>query len=114
MISPRTKTKWLAYWQKHLGDHQSRLDNPEAHRTICPDISKEMAAARIIDAIEKLKMDEIANAAYWNAVETLIDCEPAFTTAGFYDLVPRQGGPTLGKICTMIYYPDATEEKLGP
>lgn len=114
MISPRTKTEWLAYWQRHLDDHQSRLDNPEAHRTICLDISREMAAAQIIDPIERLEMDEIANAAYWHAVEMLIDCEPAFITAGVYDLVPRHGGPTLGKICTMIYYPDSTEETLGP
>ncbi|MGY2171536.1 hypothetical protein [Pseudomonas gingeri] len=114
MINPRTKTEWLAYWQRHLDDHQSRLDNPEAHRIICLDISREMAAAQIIDPIEKLEMDEIANASYWHAVETLIDCEPVFMTAGFYDVVPRHEGPVLGKISTMIYYPDATEEKLGP
>ncbi|KPA89376.1 hypothetical protein PF66_04228 [Pseudomonas asplenii] len=114
MINPRTKTEWLAYWQQHLDNHQSRLDNPEAHRIICLDISREMAAAQIIDPLEKLEMDEIANAAYWHAVETLIDCEPAFMTAGFYDLVPRHGGPAIGKISTMIYYPDATEEELGP
>ncbi|WP_419735658.1 hypothetical protein [Pseudomonas sp. COR18] len=72
-----------------------------------------MAATQIIDQIEKLEMDEIANAVYWHAVETLIDCEPAFMTAGFYDVVPRHGGPALGKISTMIYYPDATEDEFG-
>ena len=68
------KTEWMAKWRQHLDDHEFRMENPEAHRAICRSKSDDMLAAGAIDQMEKLEMDELANAAYWHAVETLIDC----------------------------------------
>ena len=100
------RTEWMAKWRQHLDDHEFRMENPEAHRTICRAKSDEMLAAGAIDQMEKLEMDELANAAYWHAVETLIDCEPGLLAWGFYDLVPRAGGPRIGKLNGRIYFPE--------
>ena len=74
------------------------MANPEAHRTICRANSDDTLAAGAIDQMEKLEMDELANAAYWHAVETLIDCEPGLLAWGLYDLMPRTGGPRIGTL----------------
>ena len=53
---------------------------PEAHRNICFALSKDMVEAQIIDQTEKWEMDELVNAAYWHAVETLNSYGQAFMT----------------------------------
>ncbi|AZC27338.1 hypothetical protein [Pseudomonas sessilinigenes] len=80
-------------WRRYLDDHDSRFNYPEMHRSMCRLISQDMLDELIISAAEKFELDEIANAAYWHAVETLIDCEPDFMPSGFYDLIARDGDP---------------------
>lgn len=113
MNNPHSKTEWLAQWHRYLDDHETRMACPEAYRRICLALSKDMADAQIIDQAEKLEMDELVNAAYWHAVETLIDCEPEFLSSGFYDVLPQHGGPCIGKLNGRVYYPDAVPGSWG-
>ncbi|WMN19845.1 hypothetical protein QL104_10660 [Pseudomonas piscis] len=59
---------------------------------------------KIISIAEKFELDEIADAAYWHTVETLIDCEPDFIPSAFYDLVARDGNPSIGRISSGLFY----------
>lgn len=102
---PGAKAERLARWRRHLDDQESRFNNPEVHRGMCRLISQDMLNEQIISAAEKFELDELADAAYWHAVETLIDCEPDFMSSGFYDLVARDGGPSIGKLSGTLYYP---------
>ncbi|WP_414159898.1 hypothetical protein ACMGG8_15755 [Pseudomonas sp. BNK-45] len=86
------------------------MSYPEAYRQGCLAISQDMADAKVIDQAQKLDLDEFANAAYWHAVETLIDCEPEFMSSAFYDLLPQRGGPRLGTLSGRIYYPEGSTE----
>ncbi|WMN15585.1 hypothetical protein QL104_19710 [Pseudomonas piscis] len=100
-----TKAERMAQWRRYLDDQESRFNNPEVHRSMCRLLSQDMLDERIISAAEKFELDELADSAYWHAVETLIDCEPDFMSSGFYDLVARDGGPSIGKLSGTLYYP---------
>ena len=107
-MNTSSKAEWLTHWRRSLDDHELRMSYPEAYRQTCLAISQDMADARVIDQAQKLDLDEIANAAYWHAVETLIDCEPEFISSAFYDLIPRHGGPRLGTFSGRTYYPEGS------
>lgn len=92
--------------RQHLDEYELRGANPETHRTICSANSGDILDTDAIDRMEKLEIDELANAAYWHAVETLIDWEPGVLAWGFYDLMPRVGGPRIGKLNGSIYFPE--------
>ena len=66
------KKEWLAKWRRILDDNASRIDNPEAHRMMCRWETRDMLEAGVIDEMEKFEMDELADAAYWHAVEELL------------------------------------------
>ncbi|AZC17602.1 hypothetical protein C4K40_2213 [Pseudomonas sp. CMR5c] len=71
---------------------------------MCRIISQDMLSEQIISAAEKFELDELADAAYWHAVETLIDCEQGFMPSAFYDLVARDGGPSIGRLSSGLFY----------
>ncbi len=100
-----SKAERLAHWRRYLDDQESRFNHPETHRSMCRLISQDMLDEQIISAAEKFELDELADSAYWHAVETLIDCEPDFMLSAFYDLVARDGGPTIGRLSGNLYYP---------
>ncbi|WP_085065965.1 hypothetical protein [Pseudomonas piscis] len=102
---PGAKAERMAQWRRHLDDHDSRFNNPEVHRSMCRLISQDMLSEQVISAVEKLELDELADAAYWHAVETLIDCEPGFMPSAFYDIVARDGEPSIGRLSSGLYYP---------
>ncbi|QIH07180.1 MULTISPECIES: hypothetical protein [unclassified Pseudomonas] len=104
------KAERMAHWRRYLDDHDSRFNYPEVHRSMCRLISQDMLNEQIISAAEKFELDEIADAAYWHAVETLIDCEPDFMPSGFYDLVARDGSPSIGRLSGSIYYPAGSSD----
>lgn len=95
----------MAHWRRYLDNHESRFNYPEAHRSMCRLISQDMLDKQIISTAEKFELDEMADSAYWHAVETLIDCEPDFMPSAFYDLVARDGGPSIGPLSGRLYYP---------
>ncbi len=109
-MNTSSKAEWLAHWRRSLNDHELRMSYPEAYRQGCLAISQDMVDAKVIDQAQKLDLDEFANAAYWHAVETLIDCEPEFMSSAFYYLLPRRGGPRLGTLSGRIYYPEGSAE----
>ncbi len=106
---PGTKAERMAQWRRYLDDQESRFNNPEVHRSMCRLISKNMLNEQIISTAEKFELDELADSAYWHAVETLIDCEPGFMPSAFYDLVARDGGPSIGRLSSGLYYPAGRE-----
>ncbi len=99
------KAERLTDWRRYLDDHEKRFNHPEAYCSMCRLLSQDMLNEQIISAAEKFELDELADSAYWHAVETLIDCEPDFMPSGFYNLIARDGGPSIGKLSGSLYYP---------
>lgn len=87
------RTAWMAKWRKALDDHEFRMSNPEAYRTLRHWDARDMLAAGVIDEMEKLEMDELVSAAYWHAVEELIVPIDRYKPSGHYDVMPRDGSP---------------------
>ncbi|WP_430445453.1 MAG: hypothetical protein ACQZ2J_30135 [Pseudomonas piscis] len=103
--TPNPKAERMAQWRRYLDDHEQRFNHPETYRSMCRLLSQDMLNDQFISAAEKFELDELADAAYWHAVETLIDCAPDFMPSAFYDLVARDGGPSIGQLNGRIYYP---------
>ena len=106
---PGAKAERMAQWRRYLDDHEQRFNHPETYRSMCRLLSQDMLDERIISVAEKFELDELADSAYWHAVETLIDCEPDFMPSAFYDLVARDGGPNIGRLSSGLYYPAGRE-----
>ncbi|MCK9818461.1 hypothetical protein M1B35_31160 [Pseudomonas sp. MAFF 302046] len=110
MNGPHLKAEWHALWRSYLDDHQSRMQNPEAYRGGCHAIAKDMLDAEVIDQLEKLELDEMADAAYWHAVEELISAEQRYESPGHYNVVPCDGEARIGQIIQGIFYPNDSQE----
>lgn len=104
MTPTELKTAWLAKWRLFLDDGFIRMDNPEAHRSMCRWETREMLEAGVIDQLEKLEMDELADAAYWHAVEELATDAEGYMFGGYYDVVHRAGSACIGRIMANTYY----------
>lgn len=98
------KKEWLAKWRRILDDSASRIDNPEAHRMMCRWETRDMLEAGVIDEIEKFEMDELADAAYWHAVEELVTTPAGYTYGGYYDVIQRETSECVGHIRSNTYY----------
>lgn len=98
------KTAWLAKWRLILDDGLSRMNNPEAHRSMCRWETRDMLEAGVIDQMEKLEMDELADAAYWHAIEELATNAEGYMYGGHYDVVRRAGSECIGRIMSNTYY----------
>ena len=112
MTPSQLKTAWLAKWRRLLDDDVYRMDNPEAHRTVCRWESRDMMAAGVIDQMEKFEMDEQADAAYWHAVEELAAFAEGYLFGGHYDVVSRERPVCIGRIMANTYY-SATSPSAG-
>ncbi|MEW5698713.1 hypothetical protein [Pseudomonas synxantha] len=104
MTSTELKMAWLAKWHRILDDGVYRMDNPEAHRTACRWEARDMLEAGVIDQIEKLEMDELADAAYWHAAEELATAAEGYMFGGHYDVVHRVSSECVGRIIANTYY----------
>ena len=69
----QAKALRLQQWRSTLDDHDFRMENPEAHRQTLREMSATLASEGLIDELQCFEMNEMANAAYWHAVEELID-----------------------------------------
>ncbi|UZE02173.1 hypothetical protein [Pseudomonas mediterranea] len=85
-------------WRATLDNHDLRMQVPEVHRAHLHEISSELAAKKLIDRMEQFEMDEIANAAYWHAIEELQSHPVIYRSSYGYDVVPEEGGPRIGTI----------------
>lgn len=98
MSFEQAKALRIQQWRDTLDDHDFRMQNPEAYRSALLSASTRLAEERLIDRCEQFDMDELANSAYWLAVEELQSTTVLYHTASHYDLVARDGSPNLGTI----------------
>jgi hypothetical protein len=104
MLPPELKKEWLAKWRRILDDNASRMDNPEAYRMMCRWETRDMSEAGVIDEMEQFEMDELADAAYWHAVEELVTTPVGYTYGGYYDVIQRATLECIGYIRSNTYY----------
>ena len=104
MTPTELRTAWLAKWRRILDDGVYRMDNPEAHRAACRWEARDMLETGVIDEMEKLEMDELADAAYWHAVEELAAAAEGYMFGGHYDVVHRVSSECVGRIIANTYY----------
>jgi hypothetical protein len=80
------------------------MQNPEAHRQTLHAMSTTLAVEGLIDTLQQFDMTELANAAYWLAVEELHTAPARYCGASSYDVL-RCGIPKLfGRISRSIFY----------
>lgn len=104
MSPSELKIAWTAKWRRALDDHDHRMSHPEAYRVQCHWETRDMFAAGVIDEMEKLEMDEQADAAYWHSVEELIVTSDQYLHGAHYDIMPKSGGEQVGRIICNTYY----------
>jgi hypothetical protein len=88
----------IELWRKALDNQDFRMENPEAYRSCLIECSAQLAAEKLINRIEQYDMDEMANAAYWHAVEELQSNPIIYRSSYQYDVIPCDGGPRIGTI----------------
>jgi hypothetical protein len=111
----QAKALRLQLWRTTLDDHEFRMESPEAHRSSLLEISARLAEEGLIDRMEQLEMDEMANAAYWHAVEELQSNPIMYRGACGYDVVPREGGPRIATIFhSILQLEESRADKLRP
>ncbi|WP_338498287.1 hypothetical protein V5F23_09945 [Pseudomonas sp. WP18] len=94
----QAKALRIKQWRDTLDDQDFRRANPEAHRSILHDMSARLAEENLIDRLEQFDMDEMANAAYWLAIEELHANPVVYRSSYGYDVMPRGGGPRFGTL----------------
>jgi hypothetical protein len=99
----QAKALRLQQWRSTLDDHDFRLQTPEAHRQHLHSMTCALVAEGLIDTFEQFDMNEIANAAYWHAVEELQSHPVRYCGASCYDVVACDGALMLGKIGQTIF-----------
>jgi hypothetical protein len=99
----QAKALRLQQWRSTLNDHDFRMQNPEAHRQHLHSMASTLVVEGLIDTLEQYDMNEMANAAYWHAVEELQSHPVRYCGASTYDVVARDGSLTLGEIRQTIF-----------
>ncbi|WP_448144626.1 hypothetical protein [Pseudomonas silesiensis] len=100
----QAKALRLQQWRSTLDDDAFRMQNPEAHRQTLHAMSTTLAVEGLIDTLQHFDMNELANAAYWLAVEELHTAPSRYCGASSYDVL-RCGIPKLfGRISRSIFY----------
>ncbi|MDI3357152.1 hypothetical protein MO767_22770 [Pseudomonas sp. UYIF39] len=104
----QAKALRLQQWRSTLDDHDFRMQNPEAHRQTLNAMSATLAAEGLIDELQQFDMNEMANAAYWHAVEELQTSPARYCGASAYDVLQRGNGELFGRIGQSIFYSAST------
>ncbi|RIJ12020.1 hypothetical protein DXT77_05680 [Pseudomonas sp. 91RF] len=99
----QAKSLRLQRWRDTLDDHDFRMQNPEGHRETLHEMTAALHAENLIDQLEQFDMNEMANAAYWHAVEELQDSPSHYRGASTYDVVQVDNGKLLGTISRSIF-----------
>ncbi|MGF6127285.1 hypothetical protein QF019_002494 [Pseudomonas frederiksbergensis] len=87
----QAKALRLQQWRSTLDNHSFRIQNPEAYRQTLHSMSQGLADEGLIDKLEQFDMDELANAAYWHAIEELQSPSESYCGASRYDVVDGDG-----------------------
>lgn len=99
----QAKALRLQQWRSTLDDHDFRMQNPEAHRQHLHSMASTLVAEGLINTLEQYDMNEMANAAYWHAVEELQSHPVRYCGASIYDVVAHDGSLTFGEIGQTIF-----------
>jgi hypothetical protein len=99
----QAKALRLQQWRSTLDDHDFRMQNPEAHRQHLHSMASTLFAEGLINPLEQYDMNEMANAAYWHAVEELQSHPVRYCGASSYEVVACDGSLTLGEIGRTIF-----------
>ncbi|WP_122588970.1 hypothetical protein [Pseudomonas viridiflava] len=100
----QAKALRLQQWRSTLDNPSFRIQNPEAYRQPLHSMSKVLATEGLIDKLEQFDMDELANAAYWHAVEELHNAPPRYCGASSYDVMAHGTTELFGRIGRSIFY----------
>jgi hypothetical protein len=104
----QAKALRLQQWRSTLDDHDFRMQNPEAHRQTLHEMSSALVTEGLIDELQQFDLNEMANAAYWHAVEELHASPARYCGASAYDVLPRGNGELFGRIGQSIFYATST------
>lgn len=88
------------------------MQNPEAQRETLHEMAAALLAEGLIDQLEQFEMNEMADAAYWHAVEELQNSPDHYRGASTYKVVQVTNGKLLGTISRSIFN-FATDEPRG-
>jgi hypothetical protein len=100
----QAKALRLQQWRSTLDDHAFRMQNPEAHRQTLHAMSATLSAEGLIDIFKQFDMNELANAAYWHAVEELHSSLPRYCGASSYDVLQCEKTQLFGRVSRSIFY----------
>lgn len=100
----QAKALRLQQWRSTLDDHAFRRQNPEAHRQTLYAMSATLAAEGLIDTLQQFDINELANAAYWHAVEELHTAPARYCGASSYDVLLCGSPERFGRISRSIFY----------
>lgn len=99
----QAKTLRLQRWRAILEDQDFRMQNPEGHRETLYEMAVTLRDEGLIDQLELFDMNEMADAAYWHAVEELQNSSGHYRGASTYDVVQIDNGNLLGTISRSIF-----------
>jgi len=100
----QAKALRLQQWRSTLDDHDFRMQNPEAHRQTLHAMSATLVVEGLIDTLQQLDLNEMANAAYWHAVEELQTAPGRYCGASAYDVMRHGSTELFGKIGQSVFY----------
>jgi len=104
----QAKALRLQQGRSTLDDHDFRMQNPEAHRQTLHTMSATLATEGLIDELQQFDTNEMANAAYWHAVEELQTTPGRYCGASTYDVLLHGSTELFGKIGRSIFYTAST------
>lgn len=99
----QAKTLRLKQWRATLDDQDFRMQNPEGHRETLHAMAAALYGEGLIDHLEQFDMGEMADAAYWHAVEELQNSPGQYRGASTYDVVRIDNGKLFGTISRSIF-----------
>lgn len=99
----QAKTLRLQQWRATLDDQDFRMQNPEGHRETLYGMAATLRDEGLINKLEQFDMNEMADAAYWHAVEELQNSPGHYRGASTYDVVQIDNGNLLGTISRSIF-----------
>jgi len=104
----QAKALRLQQWRSTLDDHDFRMQTPEAHRQTLHEMSSDLVTEGLIDELQRFDLNEMANAAYWHAVEELHASPARYCGASAYDVLSCGNGELFGRIGQSIFYASST------
>jgi hypothetical protein len=107
----QAKTLRLQRWRATLDDQDFRMQNPEGHRETLHEMAASLHDEGLIAQLEQFDMNEMADAAYWHAVEELQNSSGHYRGASTYDVVQIDNGNLLGTISRSIFNFESDEPR---